>query len=112
LKKVPLGFNAMIIDHADTMVLAKRKENQAQYRLEGTHAGTCVLRQNFEPGELLIGDLDVECMELDVHFLVTARKLKILSKFEVKGQGRAISFEGVEDALPGAKIDVTIVERI
>lgn len=112
LKKVPLGFNAMIIDHADTLVLAKRKANQAQYRLEGTHQGSCVLRQNFEPGELLIDDIDVERMELDVQFLVTARKLKILSKFEVKGQGRAVSFEAVEDALPGVKIDVTIVERL
>jgi hypothetical protein len=112
LKKVPLIFNAMIIDHADTLVLAERNANQARYRLEGTHSGRCVMRQSFGPGELLINDLDVEHMELDVHFNVRSQRLRILSKFEVKGQGRAISFEAVEDAFPGSKIEVTLIERL
>jgi hypothetical protein len=89
----------------------ERQRNAAQYRLEGSHWAHAGERFEFDPGELLIDGRDFEIMEIHAEFPVSAHKLTLVSKFEVAGQGRAISYEGAENVVPGAKIEVSLVHK-
>ena len=65
-----------------------------------------------DPGALLINGAQVENMTLEVHFFVNVERQKLISKFELKDQGRCYSFAPIEQIAPGKKIEIDIVERI
>jgi hypothetical protein len=66
---------------------------------------------DFDSKEFVLGEMDVEWLVDSVVYTVTVRKKKLLSKFEVEGQGRAFSFEPIEDIVPGKQLKIDVVER-
>lgn len=103
---------AFVISNVDRIVAEDQKENASQYKHEGTHWREQAVRIEFEPSELLIGDLDVEYMMISVRFSVTVRTRKLISRFELDKQGRVFTFEPIDDLLPGKRIEIDVVQRL
>lgn len=108
----PMDFPSFLKQQIDRIILQDQKESSAKYHLEGTYSGERAELIEFDSGEFILGDIDVEHMVLAVRFTVAIRRRKILSKFELKGQGRAFSFEPIEDFIPGKRLEVVIVQRL
>jgi len=66
----------------------------------------------FTQSEMMIGDLDVECMMIAAPFLVTVRTRNLISRFELKNQGRVFKFEPIDDMLPGKCLEINVVQRL
>jgi hypothetical protein len=106
-----IDFLQFIHQQIDQLILKDQKENANRHLLDSTHAGKREVLIRFEFGELIIGDFEVEHMAIEVQFWVTIRRRKIVSKFELKGQGRVFSFEPFDDWVSGEQIQVDIVQR-
>jgi hypothetical protein len=89
-----------------------KTENPALYQAHANHLAVYSGRFVFQTGELLIGKKDVEYMDLDIQFFVNFVSKKLLSKFELKGQGRVFSFEPVESVTPGLAYEIDVVQRL
>lgn len=107
-----IDFWSYIGKHIDQCILEDQHENAAKYRFESTHFGARNLRIDFREGELLINEMDVEFIFVSVQFWVTVKSHKVISKFELKDQGRYFSFEPVDDPASGRRIKIGIVQRI
>lgn len=107
-----VDFLSFFKPHVDEMIARDRNENSARYRNEGTHFGGMATLIGFEKGGFMIGDVDVENLEIAVRFWVHVRRRKLISKFELKGQGRAFSFEPLNDVIPGKAIQIDVVQRL
>jgi hypothetical protein len=93
-------------------VLQDQKENSANYRLDGVYRSEQAELTVFDCGEFFLGDMDVEHMTLSIRFTITVRRRKVVSKFELKGQGRAFQFEPIDDIIPGKRLEFDVVQRI
>jgi hypothetical protein len=108
----PIRFVTFIAEQVDKMVATEKVKNGAKYRLEGEHAGQRAVAIEFDPGEFEHGGVDVERMVLVMRFTVSVRKKKMLSRFEIKDQGRIFSFEPIDDVLPGKQLKIDIVQKL
>jgi len=109
---IPMDFQSFLKREIDRIILQDQRQSPPKYHLEGTYSGERAEMIEFDAGEFVLEDLEVEHIVLIVRFTVTVRRRKILSKFELKGQGRAFSFEPIEDFIPGKHLQVDIVQRI
>jgi hypothetical protein len=107
-----IDFRSYIGRNIDLCVAEDQQENAAKYRYESTHFGYRGLRIDFRAGELILNDMDVEFIFIPVQFWVTVQSRKVISKFELKGQGRYFSFEPIDDPASGRRIKIGIVQRI
>jgi len=112
LNGTPVDFNLFMDKRIRELLSQDKNENAAQYEHEGAHWGRRSEQILFEPGEFLIGEMDVEYMVLDIKYTLTLRKQKLISKFELKGQGRAFSFEAIDSVIPGTRLEVDVVQLI
>jgi hypothetical protein len=111
LKNEIINFESFLNKQAGQLILEVKNEDVHRYCFEGTHTGERVKLIEFNRGEFMIGDLDLEHIKLTVKFSVTVRKRRLISKFELKDQARVFSFEPI-DIVSGKKIEVNIVEKI
>ena len=110
---VLVDFLSFLKQQIDRIILQDQKEASAKYhQLEGPCPGELAELIEFEGGEFILENMEVEHMMLTVQFTVTTRSRKVLAKFELKGQGRAFSFEPIEDFLPGKRLEVVVVQRV
>ncbi len=112
LNNEPVGLLSFIGPQIDEMIREDQKKHAALYRNDGTHWGETTRLIEFAKGEFVIGDMDVEYLTLPVQFFVTTRRKRILSKFELEGQGRAYSFEPIEDFQDGKQLEIHLVQRL
>lgn len=112
LDNKPVTFSEYIEKHVAELVSHDHAENSAKYRNEGTHPGEETKQIDFHPGEFVLNGLDVENMKLLIRFMVTVRKQKLVSKFELEGQGRVFSFEEIDDRVIGTIPQINIVQRL
>jgi hypothetical protein len=108
----PNDFLAYIKPHIDDMIRDDEGENRAKYLNAGTHWGQVAAQISFSPGELMLGQIDVEYIVIPLRFFVETRRKKILSKFELAGRGRAYSFEPIEDFIDGKKLEIHMVQKL
>jgi hypothetical protein len=108
----PMDFPLFLKQQIDGILFRDQKENSAKYQLEGTYSGERAELIEFDAGEFLIEEMEVEHMVLIVRFTVIIRRRKVFSKFELKGHGRTFSFEPIEDFIPGKQLQIDIVQRI
>jgi hypothetical protein len=108
----PVELASFFKAQVDRMILTDQNENQPRYRLEGTHSADRTEKIEFAPGELMIGAIDVEYMVIALNFLIEVRRRKIISKFELKNQGRVFSFEPIDDLIAGKRIEIDFVQRL
>jgi hypothetical protein len=118
-KEKPWRFNdnevnalSFVDQRVREMLSQYEADNRAMYQARANHFGEASVQLVFRPGELTIGALDVEYMVLQIKFFVNHRIQKLLSKFELKGQGRAFSFEPVESGTPGLRWEINLVQRL
>jgi len=112
LNNKPVDFLVYIEQHVAELVSNDYKEHSAKYLNEGTHPGEKTKQIDFHPGEFVLNGLDVENMNLLIRFMVIVRKQKLVSKFELEGQGRVFSFEEIDDRVIGKipQINVVLVQ--
>lgn len=107
-----IDFRSYIGKEIDQLILEDQRENHARYVFESTHSGYRGLKIEFGKMELVINDIDVESIQIPVHFWVTVHIRKIISKFELKDQGRFYSFEPIDEFMPGKRLEINMVQRI
>lgn len=107
-----IDIQAFLIGIADKMALQERRENIGKYQEEGSHSVECAELLKFERGELLFDGASVEHFVLNLKFNVIVRKAKLISKFELKDQGRFFSFEPMDDFIQGNRLHIELVQRI
>lgn len=107
----PIQLSAFIKSHVDEMVGADQIENEVLYRNVGTHPGHKACKLTFEPAQFFIEDKEYEWMTLSIEFLVKATRPKLISKFEISGQGRVFSFESTELYL-GKPLQIELIQRL
>jgi|ERR1039458_1971637 hypothetical protein len=108
----PGDFLAFIKPHIDDLIHEDEKKNHAKYINTGTHCGQVAAQLGFSPGELMLGQIDVEYIVIPLWFFVETRRKKILSKFELAGRGRAYLFEPIEDFIDGKKLEIRMVQKL
>jgi Restriction endonuclease len=112
LNGAPIDLQSLAMQQVERLVREDREKNFTKYQEEGTHWGDLALRTEFDCGELMIDNLDVEHIELLVRFFVNVQRHKVISKFELKNQGRVFSLEPLENIIAGKDIQVAIVQRV
>lgn len=108
----PVDFASFVNQRTRETISGYEAANPAKYQARANHFGESSQQFVFEPGEFLIGSKDVEYMVLDIKFFVNFRSAKLLSKFQLKGQGRAFSFEPIESGTPGLRWEIDVVQRL
>jgi hypothetical protein len=89
-----------------------RKNNSGKYLLESTHFIQQSMLVEFDRFEFFVNDLEVEHIRIDVEFWVNVLKYKMVSKFEIEGQGRVFSFEPANPVAPENQFEFQIVTLI
>jgi len=112
LNNKPQDFLSFVGHRVDELVARDAKENFGRYLFEGTHWSQQANLVVFGNGEFCVGDVELEDMLVTAQFLIEVRRRKIISKFELKGQGRAFSFEPIENVIPGKSITIELVEKL
>ena len=107
-----VDFLSFVKSSVDRLVQQDKKEHFAEYHYEGNHFRHCAEQAKFEPGECFINEIEVECLTVEFQCLVNIQRPKLLSKFELKDQGRIYSFEPVESIVLGKQIEIDLVHRI
>lgn len=105
-------LQAVIEPYFDELVAEDSGQNAAKYSQEGTHPSTIAGRLEFQPGELLFDGMDVEYLEIQGHYHITVTRQQPRFKFELDQQGRAIAFEPLLDIIPGAALQISLVQRL
>lgn len=108
----PSTVQAFCIGEAEKQILEERNKNAAQFALIGTHPCRKHYKLEFDQKELCIGPIDVEHLVLDVDFSVVTAAALVISKFEVKGRGRAYTFQAQSVGNPNVAIEIELVQVI
>src|SRR3984957_1288789 len=95
-------FYSFVTDYLDAIVEELKKE--PKFYNEGEFCEPKGIVENFSNGELVVNSMDVERLVIYSHFWFSTQRKKIISKFELKDQGRVYSLEPIEDAGRGEKI--------
>lgn len=107
-----VDFNALVDQKLRDLLSEYEADNPIMCQNHRSHYGEFSSQFLFPPGTLLLGPVDVALMELNAKFLVGYHKTKLLSKFELKGQGRAYSYERIDSNKPAGGWEINIVQRI
>jgi hypothetical protein len=117
--KVKCLWNGKLVDFlsyvdqlTEELVSDDHKRNKGRYSQGGTHPGHNSVRINYEPGEFVLDDSDIEHLILSMWFTVTVRRRTIFCKFELDGQARVYSFREMEDGVIGTLPQIDILESI
>lgn len=103
-------FYSFITEFVDGIVEEIKKE--PKFYNEGEFCEPKGVSVDFPQGELVINDMDVERLVIFSHFWISTQRKKIISKFELKDQGRVYSLEPIEDIERGEKIQIDIIQRL
>lgn len=113
LNKQLVDFPSFVKRHIDQRILQVQKELAGEDRVQGKQSDQwCGARIEFGDGEFIFDGLEVEWMTLEARYTTTIHKRKLLSKFELKGHGRAFSFEPIDGVIRGKRLEVVMVQRI
>ena len=107
----PIGFRAYIENQAGEEIAQDHRENSVRYECEGTHWRERAVEIRYEPGEFILNNIDLESMTIFFRFIVTVRRQRLRSKFELEGQGRMFSFELIDNVISGKPLEVVLVQR-
>jgi hypothetical protein len=107
-----MSFASFVEDLFMQMVHGDQARNSIKYRQVGTHPAGCTERYGFAVGEFIFDGSDVEQIEIAGQYFVTVTRETLTSRFQLEGQGQVFSFESVEDVIPGAKLQVNVVQRL
>ena len=105
-------FRAIIEPWFDNLVAVDSKQYASKYLHEGTHLSTIAGRIDFPAGQFFFDGMDVEYMEIHGCYFVTVTNRQRCFKFELDGQGRAISFEPMLDVLADTALQISVVQRL
>jgi hypothetical protein len=108
----PTNFLSYVKRQIDQMIFDDQRENAVKYGCESTHFGFRSLKIDFREGEMMINGTDLEFVFIPIQFWVTVSIKKIISKFELKGEGRYFGFEPVDDPVTGKQVEINIVQLI
>ncbi len=108
----PLSFLTFLRPFVDKLVLEKSPETRAIQQQVGSHFDKRAQKIVFEPGELTINGRDQESMSIEVQFFVNVERRKLVSKFELKDQGRCFSFAPIPEILPGKSLQIDVVQLV
>jgi len=95
----------------DEVVRLDSKDNMRKYQLEGIHWAKQTQQMIPEGDELYLDGDVVDYLEIDLAFLVVVQKRKIVSQFELEGQGQVFFFEPIDSKYTGQRIEVRVVNR-
>lgn len=112
LNNAAVNFTAFLRQQADEVLLRSKWVEAEQQPHEGEMPGERSVLLKFEEGELKLGCIDVEWIALLVRFTTRVRIQRLLSSFELQGQGRVFSFEPIDNLIPGKLLEVDVVQRI
>jgi len=111
-KNQDTDLQAIIEPCFEELVAEDTRQNAAKYAQEGTHPSTIAGRLEFQPGEFLFDGMDVEHLEIQGHYHITVTRQQPRFTFELDQQGRAIAFEPLPDIIPGAALQINLVQRL
>lgn len=107
----PIDFIAFIEKQIDEIADETRKENHLRLRNEGTHWVEGGRGIDFAPTEFTIEGVDVESIAIPLRSFVTSKRRKLVSRFELQGQGQVFAFEPIERDDGHQPIEIHIVTR-
>jgi hypothetical protein len=107
----PVEFMHLIEQQIHCLLEEYRTKNPEKFRDEGTYWGKHGCLIVFDPRDLTMDGDDIEHLAIEIQFFVTLKRKKLVSKFELKGQGQSFSFEPLNDVIPGKSIEVNVVYR-
>lgn len=93
------------------MVDNHKAERDGEYQHLGVHWGHRIEQFDFNPGELLVDGLEIQSVQLEIRFFNTVEEQKLISKFELLGQGRAYSFEPIKSPGEGRDLEIALIHR-
>lgn len=96
----------------DDLVVRQDPETMDKHMQIGTHLDRRAERLVFDDGELTFNEMPIQQMDIEVQFFITVERQKLLSKFELKNQGRCFSFAPLENILPGKSFQIDLVQRL
>ncbi len=108
----PTNFAQFLLPYIDNEMEADKTENNAKYNRDSSHCSSRSSLIEFERGEFTFDTVDVEYLRIDVKFWVKVQRLKLISKFELRSQGRVFSFAPIIDEGTGKQIQIDLVQRI
>jgi Restriction endonuclease len=103
-------FYSFIMDHIGGIVAELKKESK--FLNEGEFCEPKGVDVYYPQGELVLNGMDIEQLVVFSHFWISTQRKKIMSKFELKDQGRVYFIEPIEDLEQGQKIQIDIVQRL
>jgi hypothetical protein len=101
-----------VLDYVEKAIRTDQKNNQQKNSRVSSHYGSTSFLIEFELSEFSINGKDIQYIRVDLDFWVKVQKLKLISKFELKNQGRVFSFESDDDDNLASKIQIDFVQRI
>lgn len=107
-----ISFAEFVKPHVDQIGASVREEFQHSPRPNGEYVDGQAVEIRFDPEEFTMDGIDAEYMIIEVRFDITVRRQKVISKFELEGQGRSYSFEPLDNVVPGKRLEVNLVELL
>jgi hypothetical protein len=107
-----VSLTSFIKEQVDDLVFQDQKQNQSKYRNVSWHWGHSGVKIEFDLGECYLNDREIEWLGVYFYFWVEVKSQKIVSRFQLEGQGRAYSFEPFEDIISGHVIQIDVVQLI
>ena len=108
----PISFERHFLEMARSAITDDYNRNISKYTLEGSHNGRTCLKIIYDPGELTLGDKDFEWMLMDIQYIITIKKPRIESRFEVAKRGRVFNYEPVVIEELGKAVKITALQLI
>lgn len=109
IDNTPRDFHSYAMMFVDQMVAEMKGDNR--YFNVGEHFTGRLKEIYYEKKQLVVNGMDVEKMTISSFFWISVVNRKIISKFELEGQGRVYSLEPFEDDKTGEKIEINIIHR-
>lgn len=75
----------------------------------GHYTGTHAIRAELDVGELIVGDWEIQFLDLDFDFVIDVQAMRVVSIFSIEKRGRFMRMEAPPDAVTGTRIALEVV---
>ena len=75
----------------------------------GHYTGTHAIRAELDVGELIVGDWEIQFLDLDFDFVIDVQAMRVVSIFSIEKRGRFMRLEAPPDVVTGTRIALEVV---
>ncbi|HEU0048898.1 MAG TPA: restriction endonuclease [Nitrososphaera sp.] len=104
-------LSTFIRSRIDEIAASVRSEHHARFQNEGTHWGQTVKEISFSRNQFLVDGIEVESITVPFFCFVTCERRKIISNFELEGQGQVFAFEPITGDNAEKPLEIHVVTR-